>query len=54
MSSESVSNLREWANNRCLSADFEGLFKKDGPPKPLMPDGQPQRMRRRITRPNGN
>lgn len=31
---EKLLELRKWAHNRCLSADYPGVYKEDGPAKP--------------------
>lgn len=51
LSAENIDALREWATNRCLSADYRGVFDKDHKHKMMKAeDISVKPLRRRVTR----
>jgi len=53
VNAERVAALRQWAHNRCLSAEYRGLYNKDSPNKqPLRPEdiSTTARPRRRVAK----
>ena len=49
-SAERITELREWAHHRCLSADHKGMFDKDKKFKMMTAEEITERPRRKITR----
>lgn len=48
-SKEQIEALKEWAHHRCLSADYKGLYDRNGEPKFMRPDEVKARPRRALS-----
>ena len=42
-SKEKIASLHEWAHNRCLSADYAGVYRTTGDPRQPAPTDRPRR-----------